>query len=135
VADHPALRALGLLLVCAVAALSALIELLLVPLYAGGAIVPVTIVFGLAGNVALPRLARVFVDRPVAMVAPFVCWLLPMVLLALTPRAEGDVLVRGGGKEQWVFYALLLGGLVAGIATVVLNPVRPVPPQEAGSRR
>jgi hypothetical protein len=37
------------------------------------------------------------------------------------PRPEGDVLVRGGGGEQWVFYAALLGGAAAGTATIVLR--------------
>lgn len=111
----------GVLLLCAVGALAALLELLIVPLYDGGTIVPVTVLFGVVGNVALPRLARSFVDRTAAVVAPFAAWLLPLVILAMTPRAEGDVLVRAGGAEEKVFYALLLGGLVAGVATIVLS--------------
>jgi hypothetical protein len=134
VGDHPVFRGLGLLLLCACGALSSLLELSLVPLYSGGALVPVTVLFGVVGNVALPRLARVFVDRPSAMAAPFVCWLVPLVLLALTPRPEGDVFVPGGGNVQFVFYGLLLGGIAAGIATMVLSAPRPGPPQ-VGSRR
>ena len=116
----PALRWGGLVLLCVVAALAALLELLIVPLYDGGTIVPVTVLFGVVGNIALPRLARSFADRTGAMVAVFAAWLLPLVVLAMTPRAEGDVLVRAGGSEEKVFYALLLGGLVAGVATIVL---------------
>jgi hypothetical protein len=117
-----ALRWAGLVLLCAAAALAALLELLLVPLYDGGTIMPVTVLFGIVGNVALPRLAGAFVDRTAAMVVPFAAWLLTLVILAMTPRAEGDVLVRAGGNEEWVFYALLLGGLVAGVTTIVLAP-------------
>jgi hypothetical protein len=113
----------GLLLLCVAAALAALLELLIVPLYDGGTIMPVTVLFGIVGNVALPRLARALADRTGAMVAVFAAWLLPLVLLAMTPRAEGDVLVRAGGAEEKVFYALLLGGLVAGVATIVLAPM------------
>lgn len=117
----------GLVLVCAAAALAALIELLLVPLYVGSQLVPVAAVFGVVSNVAFPRLARVFLDRPAAMLAPFACWLLPTVLLALTPRPEGDVLVPGGSGVQWVFYALLFGGILAGIVTIVASPTRRAP--------
>jgi hypothetical protein len=118
-----AVRWAGLLLLCVAAALAALLELLIVPLYDGGTIMPVTVLFGIVGNVALPRLARALADRTGAMVAVFAAWLLPLVLLAMTPRAEGDVLVRAGGAEEKVFYALLLGGLVAGVATIVLAPM------------
>jgi hypothetical protein len=118
-----AVRWAGLLLLCVAAALAALLELLIVPLYDGGTIMPVTVLFGIVGNVALPRLARALADRTGAMVAVFAAWLVPLVLLAMTPRAEGDVLVRAGGAEEKVFYALLLGGLVAGVATIVLAPM------------
>ena len=118
-----AVRWAGVLLLCAAAALAALLELLIVPLYDGGTIMPVTVLFGVVGNIALPRLARSFADRTGAMVAVFAAWLLPLVIFAMTPRAEGDVLVRAGGSEEKVFYALLLGGLVAGVATIVLAPM------------
>ena len=115
------LGALGLLLLCAVAVLSALLEVLLVPLRDGTWLVPVAVLFALAGNVALPRLARAFVDTTAAMAAAFLSWLLPVLILALTPRPEGDVLIRAGAGEQWVFYGVLLGGAVAGTATLVLH--------------
>jgi hypothetical protein len=112
---------LGVVLLCGCAALAALLELLLVPLRIGTTLVPVTVLFALAGNVAFPRLAHVLIASPAAALAPFLAWLAPMLILSMTPRPAGDVLVRGGGGEQWVFYGVLLGGAVAGTATVVLS--------------
>jgi hypothetical protein len=66
--------------------------------------------------------------------APFLCWLLPVLVLALLPRPEGDVVVQGGGGQQWAFYGLLLGGCVAGFATVVLTGPPPRTRQQRISR-
>lgn len=115
----------GLLVVCMSAWLAGLIEVMLVPVYIGSVLVPVTIVFGLVTNVALPRLARTAVPSTAAAVLPFLIWLITVVWLAMTPRAEGDVLVRAGVGEQWVFYGLLLGGTVAGTMAVVFTMPRP----------
>jgi hypothetical protein len=117
----------GIAVVCAVGVLSAILEVLLIPLRIGAVMIPITVLFAIGGNVALPQLAKVFVDASGAMVAAFLSWLLPMLVLSLLPRPEGDVLVRGGGGEQWVYYGVLLGGAIAGTATVVLQgpPRRP----------
>jgi hypothetical protein len=115
----------ALLVVCLAAWLAGLIEVLLVPVYIGSVLVPVTILFGLATSVALPRLARAAVPSTAAAVLPFLVWLFTVVWLAMTPRAEGDVLVRAGVGEQWVFYGLLLGGTIAGTVTVVFTMPRP----------
>ena len=134
----------GVLLLCLCAALAALIELSLVPLYVGGTIAPVSVPLALLGNAVLPRLARRLVDSPGAMALVVLCWLLPLVILALTPRPEGDVYVRANAGDQWVFYAVLFGGLAVGVATVVLTgtrpatrpgPRRPRPAQRSGSVR
>ena len=49
------------------------------------------------------------------------------------------MLVPAGSGVQWVFYALLFGGILAGVITIVLSPARrtrsPARGQEAGSRR
>ena len=94
---------------------------LLVPLRDGTTLAPVSVLFAAVSNVVLPRLGRSFADRTAAMVAPFVAWLVPMVLLALTARPEGDVIIPGGGREQWVYYLALLAGGVAGMVTVAVN--------------
>jgi hypothetical protein len=115
----------ALLVVCLSAWLAGLIEVLLVPVYIGSVLVPATVLFGLVTNVALPRLARVAVPSTAAAVLPFLIWLITVVWLAMTPRAEGDVLVRAGVGEQWVFYGLLLGGTIAGTTAVVFSMPRP----------
>lgn len=112
---------LGVVLLSAAAALAGLLEVLFVPLRNGTVLVPVVIMFAVLGNIAFARLARWLVDTTAAAVAPFVCWLVVVLGLAMTPRAEGDVLISAGGREQWVFYGMLLGGAAAGIAAVVLT--------------
>jgi hypothetical protein len=114
----------GIVLLCAAAILAAALELFLVPLRQGATMAPVSVLFAAVGNVALPRLGRSFADRTGAMVAPFLAWLVPMVLLALTDRPEGDVIVPGGGGEQWVYYLALLAGGIAGMVTVAISGAR-----------
>ncbi len=116
----------GLLLVCLSAALSAVLELLLVPLRAGTAMAPVSVLFAVVGNVVFPRMGRVFANRTSALAGPFAAWLIPLVLLALAGRPEGDVLIPGGDGEQWVFYATLVFGSIAGVVSVVTGA--PPPP-------
>jgi hypothetical protein len=100
------------------AALSALIEAFLVPLYAGTVIVPVAVVLALAGNLVFPRLARALVPRMLATVAPVLAWLAVMFVF-LAGRPEGDIAFPGSPTGAvWVFYGTLFGGVVAGIAAV-----------------
>lgn len=126
--SRPALTgALGLVLVLLVAVLAAALEILLIPLRVGTVLLPATVVFAIAGNVALPRLARSLLPSAAAAAMPFVAWLVAVVWLALSPRPEGDVLVRAGGGEQWVFYSMLLGGVTAAVATLMFAVPRPRP--------
>ena len=119
-----------MVLLCLCAVLAAVLELLLVPLRAGTALVPVSVLFAVAGNVAFPRLASAFGERAGLLAAPFVAWLAPIVLLALTVRPEGDVLIPGGGGEQWVYYGSLLAGGIAGLVTIATTaPPRAAPPR------
>jgi hypothetical protein len=132
------LNLLGVVLLSAGAALAGALEVFLVPLRLGSVLVPIAVVGALVGNRALPRLARWLIDTTTASVAPFVCWLVPVFVLAMTPRPEGDVLIRSGGGEQWVFYGVLLGGALVGGVTIVLlsGPARPPMRQPpAGSSR
>ena len=108
----------GIVLLCLAAILAVAIVLLLVPLREGTTMVPVSVLFAAVSNVVLPRMGRSFATRTGAMAAPFLAWLVPMVLLALTARPEGDVIVPGGGGEQWVYYLVLLAGGVSGMVTV-----------------
>ena len=75
---------------------------------------------GIASNVALPLLARWIGDSTASAALPVVAWMVVLLALASITRPEGDVLLPGG-TLQWVTYGLLLGGALAGAATVVLS--------------
>jgi hypothetical protein len=116
-----ALDWLGVVVLAACGALAGLLEALLVPLYSGSALVPVSVLFAVAGNVALPRLARTLVPRTAAALAPFIAWLIVVVGFGAIGRPEGDVILPGSPLSlEVVTYAVLLGGALAGTVTVVL---------------
>ncbi len=121
---------LGVVLLCAAGALAGLLELLLVPLYAGSVIIPVAVLLAVLTNFVLPRLARGLVPSAAAAIAPFLLWLVVVLGLSVITRPEGDVLLPGGSL-QWVSYGLLLGGGLAGVIGVVTSA--PPPPQRAGT--
>jgi hypothetical protein len=114
-----------LIVLCVGAALSGVLEVLFVPLYVGSVLVPVVVPLAIAGNLLLPRLGRALVPTGAGTLAPVLSWLAPVLVLALFPRREGDVLVPGGGGPQWTFYGLLLGGCVAGFTSLVLSSPPP----------
>jgi hypothetical protein len=114
----------ALFTVCAI--LVALVELFLVPLRDGVVLVPIAVVLAIVGNVVLPRMSYSLVRRTSGAVAPVLGWLLVVLVVALLPRPEGDVVLPGGGYVQWVSYGVLLGGAIAGTVTIVMvgTPVR-----------
>ena len=116
----------GVALVAVVAALAALLEAFLVPLYAGSVIVPVSVLLAVAGNVALPRMARALVPRTGASLVPLLAWLAVMLGL-LIGRPEGDVAFPGAPTSaELTFYGTLFGGVLAGLAAVALSVPPPV---------
>ncbi|HEV7193829.1 MAG TPA: hypothetical protein VGN35_11570 [Jatrophihabitantaceae bacterium] len=121
----------GVALVCGSAALAALIELFLVPLYAGSVLVPVAILLAVAGNVLLPRMGRALVPKALAAVLPFVAWLIVVVAVGFFTRPEGDVVLPGGGGAEWVGLGVALGGALAGTVTIVMS----TPPPGTAPRR
>ncbi len=127
VADLRDWALVGLLSACAV--LAGVLEVLFIPLYVGSVLVPVVIVFAILGNVLLPLGAHSVVRATGAAVLPFVSWLVPVLVLPLFPRSDGDVLVLGGGAQQWTFYGVVLLGCAAGFGTIVrvTSPARPGP--------
>jgi hypothetical protein len=134
------LTGFGIGALCASGALAGLIEMLLVPLYAGSTLVPIAVVMAVVGNIALPLLARMLVPTTGGTLAPFASWLLVVIVIGLFPRPEGDVILPGGGGAlEWVTYGVLLGGALAGTVTVVMStgrPPRPAPtPRESLSTR
>lgn len=117
---------LGVVLLTACGAVSALLEALLVPLYAGTVIVPVAVVLALVGNVALPRLARQLVPTTFAALLPFLAWLVVMIGFGMITRPQGDVILPGSPQAvEFVVYGVLLGGAVAGTITVVVSSPPP----------
>jgi hypothetical protein len=111
---------LGVALLALCAALAAVLEALLVPLYVGSVIVPIAVLLSLASNVALPKLARSLVPTTPAALAPFVTWLVVMVGFGVLARPEGDVILPGSpAAAEYVTYAALLGGALAGTMTIV----------------
>lgn len=121
----------GIVLLVLCGALAAFLETLLVPLYAGSVIVPLAVLLAVASNVALPRLARALVPRTAAALAPFAAWLIVVVAFGLLARPEGDVVLPGSPASlQYVTYGVILGGAVAGTATLVL--MTPPPPSRKG---
>ena len=133
-AESPAVAALGMVLCGLAALLAGLVEVLLTPLYVGRWLFPVTLLLAIVTNVALPLLARQFIDATVAAVIPVALWLLTVLLLSLA-RPEGDVLLPGGsGAQQWVSYGLVLVGGAAGAITIALTARRSRlrPPAQSG---
>lgn len=149
--DPGVLGWVGVALVTASAAVAAWLEALLVPLYFGrtATVVPVAVVFALASNWYLPRLARSLVPRTVAAVLPFLAWLAVIFLLAAGARPEGDVILPGGGAVEYVGYGVMFGGALVGVLSIVFSapppqprspgprpqPPRPKPSQPSGSSR
>jgi hypothetical protein len=116
-----ALDWLGLLLVALSGALAALIETLLVPVYAGSAVVPVAVVLSLASNALLPRLGRAVVPRTFGALAPFLTWLIVVIGFGVLSRPEGDVILPGAPNAvEYVVYGVLLGGALVGTVTIVM---------------
>lgn len=117
----------GVVVLALCGALAAFLQALLVPLYVGSVVCPVAVVFALASNIALPRMARVLVPRTAAALAPLLTWLAVMIVFGVLTRPEGDVILPGApaGAEA-VTYGVLLGGVLAGVATIVATS--PPPP-------
>ncbi|MGI8882264.1 MAG: DUF6113 family protein [Jatrophihabitans sp.] len=113
-----AITALAVALLIACAALSGLLEAMLVPVRAGTVIVPVSVVLAVLTNVGLPVLAWWAARATVAAVLPFAAWVVVVLLLSQS-RPEGDVLLPGGKTGlTYVSYGLLLAGFISGIATI-----------------
>jgi predicted PurR-regulated permease PerM len=121
----------GVALLMLAGALAGLLETLLVPLYAGSVVLPVSVVLAIASNVLLPRLARALVPRTAAALAPFLAWLLVVILFGVLARPEGDVVLPGSPAAlQYVTYGVVFGGALAGTATLVM--MTPPPPSRKG---
>jgi hypothetical protein len=119
--DRPgAAEWLAVALLCGCAFLSALLELLFLgQFYVGTFLVPVVVVAAIVGNIVLPLWGSRIVHTVGGAVWPVLAWLVPILVLTMYTRPEGDLFVIAEYEQQWVFYALLLLGAGAGFATVV----------------
>jgi hypothetical protein len=126
---------LALLLACASAVLSGLLDVLLVPLYAGGSPVPVAVLAAVVGNVVLAVLAARAAGRPGAGLAALACWFVPVVFVSLYLRPEGDVIILAAPSQEYTFYGMLLAGVAAGVGTTVLLSRRASARRHSGSVR
>ncbi len=105
------LLVLGLVLFGLAGVLAGLLEVTLIPLRHGTALVPVAPVLAVLTGVLLPAISRNLTDSMAAAAPPAIGQLLAVWLLA-TGRPEGDVLMPAG-STAWVSYAVLvLGTLV-----------------------
>jgi hypothetical protein len=113
---HAALRAVGYLLFAAAGALTAVIEVLLVPSRIGQTLIPLAPVLAVLSNVALPAISRGLTDTMLSAVPPVAGWLVSAFLLA-SATPEGDVLLPAG-DTAYISYSLLGFGTLAGVVTV-----------------
>jgi len=115
---HAALLALGYLLFAVAGALSAVIEVLLVPSRIGQTLIPLAPALAVLSNIALPAISRGLTDTMLSATPPVAGWLVTtFVLASATP--EGDVLLPAG-DEAYISYSLLGLGTLAGLVTVWL---------------
>jgi hypothetical protein len=118
----------GVVLICLVAALAAVLEALYVPFYIGTTIAPVAVLGAVVSNAVLPRMARTLVPTTPAAALPFLAWLVVIIGFGVVARPEGDVILPGApGKVEAVVYGVLLGGALAGTVSVVTSAPPPAP--------
>jgi hypothetical protein len=116
---------LGLLLYAVAGAGTALVETLLIPLRHGTTLLPLAVPLAIVSNVALPRLSRRLNETVWAATIPALTWIVVVVLL-LSPRREGDVILPGSPTDlMLVSYGVLFGGILAAVLTIATtDPTR-----------
>ena len=118
------LLALGYLLFTVAGAMTAAIEVLLVPSRLGQTLIPLAPALAVLSNMALPLISRGLTGSRASAVPPFAGWLAAALVLA-GARPEGDVLLPAG-DIAYISYSLLVLGTLAGAVAVWLagRPVR-----------
>jgi hypothetical protein len=140
VEDAPIERRAGadyavLAIVCASAIVAGTIEVLLIPLHIGGTALPITVLFGILTGLVLPRLGLWLTQTMAGGVLPLACWLIAVLGVAFYPRPEGDVLVLGGkSSQQWVLFAMIVAGALAGFRTILRGAETLAPPRTAAEQ-
>ena len=113
--QNPLLTMLGLLVYAFAGALTALWEILLVPLRYNTHLLWVSVPLAVATNIALPWLARMVNDTNWAGFVPVLTWTITVVYL-LGSRPEGDVLVTAVPSDlKYVAYAMFFAGVISAV--------------------
>lgn len=116
-------------LVVALAAWLAIVEVFWLPLKVGVVPVPLSVLAAVAGNLLLVRLAFRLSGSRVVAVLPALVWLV-VALAAMVRRPEGDLVLVGSGVTGAVGMAFLLFGVIAAAfaaGRVLAAAVSPVP--------
>jgi hypothetical protein len=123
-------RAGAVVLFVLLGAMSAVLEILLVPVYVDGVIFPITLVLAIGGNIFLARGLRSLTGSTGLASLPLVVWVLVIFFMGFVADSMGDVLLPGYGQGQYVALALPLVGILAGVMSIFLEPrvARPAAP-------
>jgi hypothetical protein len=90
----------------------ALVEVFWLPLRVGGLLLPLSLVAAVTGNLLLPPTVRRLSGSRLVAVLPALVWLV-VAIGAMTRRAEGDLVITGGGVSGTLNLAFLLLGVLA----------------------
>ncbi|HEY2043232.1 MAG TPA: hypothetical protein VGH11_11210 [Jatrophihabitans sp.] len=92
-------------------------ETLLVPVRHGTTYIPISVVLAAITNALLIWLARQLNGSGAIAALPLIGWTIVFVVMGVTGPG-GDVLVQAGNEMQWIALAMVLVGLLSGIATL-----------------
>ena len=95
-----------------VSAWLAVVEVFWLPLRIGGVLLPLSVVGAVVGNLLVGAAARRLAGWGPAAVLAAVAWLV-VVVAAMIPRSEGDLLIVGGGTTGVVNIVFLMAGVVS----------------------
>jgi hypothetical protein len=113
VSPSPWLRTAGGSLVAVlVSAWLAVVEVFWLPLRIGDVLLPLSVVGAVVGNLLIGAAARRLAGWGPAAVLTAVAWLV-IVVAAMIPRSEGDLLIVGGGATGAVNVVFLMAGVVS----------------------
>jgi hypothetical protein len=124
-------RVAGFVIALMLAAVSAVYEAFLTPLYWGETRLPVSLVAAVVGNLALVWFTYAVTGRRLAAVGPALVWVAVMVTAA-SRSAEGDLVLT---DNNWVGIGTMLAGSVAFAAAgyrLMLTGIRPRAVAEPG---
>jgi hypothetical protein len=102
----------GSLAAVLVSAWLAIVEVFWLPLRIGGVLIPLSVAGAVVGNLVIGAAARRLSGSGTAAVLAAVAWLV-VVVAAMIPRSEGDLLIVGGGATGIVNVVFLMAGVVS----------------------